>query len=204
MIFSVANMITFGRILVIPIMVVLMGLIDSNNSLEYNKLLSLWAAVIFILAAISDLVDGYLARKQKTVSLLGKFIDPMADKLIHMAAMVMLIPLGRLPAWVAVVLLFREIFISGIRAVAAGEGLVIDAATWGKRKTAWLNMGFIGLILYYPWFEGRPYEINIYLVGMICLGIGFLYSVASAVSYSIVFFKKVKQPANKNSQSGGS
>lgn len=175
----------------IPIVVVLLSLIGPNKSYEYNWAMSFWTAVIFSLAAISDLVDGYYARKYGAVSVMGKFIDPMADKLIHMAAMVMLIPLGRLPAWIVVILLFREIFISGIRAMAAGEGLIIDAATWGKRKTAWLNLGLICIILYYPWFAHTKYEINVYGVGMICLVVGFFYSVASAVNYTVHFFNKV-------------
>ncbi len=191
MIFNVPNIITFGRILVIPILVVLFLLIGPEKGEEYNKTVSFWAAVLFTLAAISDLVDGYYARKYGAVSVMGKFIDPMADKLLHMAALVLLIPLGRIPAWVVVVLLFREIFISGIRAMAAGEGLIIAAGEWGKKKTAWLNVGIIALMVYYPWFPGTVYELNVKAVGVVCLAVGFIYSVASAVTYTTEFFKKV-------------
>lgn len=193
MLFNVPNLITYGRIVLIPALVVLISLIGPGHSIEHNKLFGLWAMGLFIIAGISDLVDGYYARKYGAVSLMGKFIDPMADKLIHMAVMVMLVPLARIPAWLVVVLLFREIFINGIRAVAAGEGLVIDAAAWGKRKTAYLNVGLSGLIYYYPMFPGTSFELNTAFVSNVCLAIASVYSIASAVVYSKRFFQMVRR-----------
>lgn len=193
MLLAVPNLITYVRIILIPVIAILLSLIDSGRLMEYNKLVSQWATVVFSIAGISDLIDGYFARRLGAVSVMGKFIDPMADKLIHMTAMVMLIPTGRLPAWVVVVLLFREIFISGLRAVAAGEGQIMDAASWGKRKTAWLNFGLGGIIYYYPVFPGTRFEVNAYVVGLFCLAVGFIYSVLSAVVYTYQFFKTVKK-----------
>ncbi len=192
MIFSVPNQITYGRIILIPIIVGLLAMIEPAGSVVDNQCYGLWATILFGIAGISDLVDGYYARKYGAVSLLGKFIDPMADKLIHMATLVMLVPLHRVPAWLVVVFLFREIFISGIRAVAAGEGLIIDAASWGKKKTAWFNFGIGGMIYYYPAFPGRSFEINIHAAAMVCFGIGLIYSVISALQYTTHFYNLVK------------
>ena len=193
MIFSVPNLITYGRIFIIPVLAVLIGMIGPENSLEYNKNCGFWAMMIFIAAGVSDLIDGYYARKYGAVSVMGKFIDPMADKLIHMTVMVMLIPLGRISAWLVVVLLFREIFISGVRAVAAGEGLVIDAAAWGKRKTAYLNVGLSGLLYYYPIFPGTRFEFSSEAVGMACVAIAFCYSIASGFVYTKSFFQVARK-----------
>lgn len=193
MLWSTPNLITYARIGVIPFLAILLAYIGPNQTDEVNRSLSFWAMILFAFAGISDLFDGYYARKYGEVSILGKFFDPMADKLIHMTALVMLIPLGRLPAWVAVVLLFREIFVSGIRAAAAGEGLIIDAATWGKWKTAWLNVGIAGVILYYPLFEGTSFAFQTYEASLICLAIGFGFSVLSALQYTMAFFNKMKE-----------
>jgi CDP-diacylglycerol---glycerol-3-phosphate 3-phosphatidyltransferase len=193
MILNVPNIITFSRILLIPVLTAFLLMIDPEKPLAYNQCMSLWAASVFAIAAISDLVDGYYARKFGEVSKIGKFFDPMADKLIHMTAMVLLIPLNRIAAWIVVVLLFREIFITGLRAMAAGEGIIIDAAAWGKRKTAWLNVGLSALLIYYPLFPGKSYELNSYAVGMVCIAIGFVYSVASAINYTLHFFKSVRK-----------
>lgn len=187
MLYNVANLITFGRILVIPVLSVLLGLQENTFDDTFKRELSLWAAGVFVAAAISDMVDGYYARKYGQVSLMGKFFDPMADKLIHMTAMVFLVPLGRMPAWVVVILLFREIFISGLRAAAAGEGLIIDAAEWGKKKTAFLNVALTAIIIHYPFFG-----LNSHGIGLVVLAIGFVFSVASAMQYTAVFFRRVK------------
>ncbi len=105
---------------------------------------------MFTFAAITDLLDGYLARKLGVVSVLGKFLDPLADKLIVMAALVWMVPMGRIPAWVVVLLLGREISVTGLRSVAASEGVVISAGNEGKTKTALQMIGIIALLLGYP------------------------------------------------------
>ncbi len=191
--YNVPNIISYVRILLIPALAILLGLVKPELGVEGNWAYCAWATILFSLAGVSDLVDGYYARKYGAVSTMGKFIDPMADKLIHMAVMVMLIPLGRIPAWVVVVLLFREIFISGVRAAAAAEGLIIDAADWGKKKTVWLNFGLGCLVYYYPLSPGKPWSLNVYGLGLICLSIGFVYSVVSAVAYTRHFVTIIKK-----------
>ncbi|OGQ08086.1 MAG: CDP-diacylglycerol--glycerol-3-phosphate 3-phosphatidyltransferase [Deltaproteobacteria bacterium RIFCSPLOWO2_12_FULL_40_28] len=185
---SIPNLLTYGRIAVIPLIIVLMLLQSSEYSFRANRLLCISSAILFILAAISDLVDGYFARRLKQVSLMGKFFDPIADKLVHMTAIVMLIPLGRMPAWFAVILLFREFLISGLRSVAAGEGLIIAAGGSGKKKTVWFNVGLSGLLLYYPTFG-----VDVYKGGWICIGIGLAYSLYSAVEYFMLFVREVRK-----------
>lgn len=191
--YNVPNMISYVRILLIPALAILMGLMNPELGKDANGAYAAWATIIFSLAGVSDLVDGYYARKYKAVSTMGKFIDPMADKLIHMTAMIMLIPLGRLPAWVVVILLFREIFITGVRAVAAGEGLIIPAADAGKMKTVWLNFGLGGMIYFYPLFAGTRWEINVYGTAVLCMALGFLFSVISAIMYTVQFIKVINK-----------
>lgn len=180
------NLLTFARIAVIPIIAFLMMAIGPHNTLQTNRFLSFTAAGIFIFAAVSDLVDGYFARRYGMVSLFGKFVDPMADKLIHMTVMILMIPLGRLPAWFVVVLLFREIFITGLRAVAAGEGMIMGAGEWGKKKTAWTNVGLSALLLYYP-----IYGVSSYTVGWVAMVVATFYNIVSGVQYTVMFFKEI-------------
>ena len=184
--FNVPNLVTFSRIGAIPFIVWLLAIQGPERTVTENQIYSGIAALIFVVAGISDLVDGYYARKYGIVSILGKFMDPTADKLIHMAVMVMLIPLGRFPAWLVVILLFREIMISGLRTVAAAEGIHLSARDWGKKKMVWLTCGLTGLIIYYP----IPYlGISAYSFGWVCIGIGLIYSFLSAGEYLYLFFR---------------
>lgn len=182
---NIPNLLTFGRIAVIPVIITLMLLTGPQNSFDKNWNLKFVTALLFIAAALSDLIDGYFARKLGMVSLLGRFADPMADKLIHMAVMVMLIPVGRIPAWFVVLLLFREISINGLRAVAAGEGIIISAGEWGKKKTAWMNVGLSSLLLPDPFFG-----VSSYTVGWFCLIVGTYYNIISGVRYAYGFFRE--------------
>jgi len=185
--FNFPNILTFSRIAVIPIIMILMSLDTPSHSYDWNKNICLWAAFLFILAGISDLVDGYYARKYGMVSLMGKFIDPMADKLIHMSVMVMLVSMNRFPGWLAALLIFREILITGLRSIAVGEGIIIAAGEWGKKKTAWFNVGLGALIIHYPFFG-----FSSYTVGWSALFFGSIYSIFSGLQYLVVFFREAK------------
>lgn len=113
------------------------------------------AVAVFILASITDALDGHIARKNGLVTNFGKFIDPIADKLLVMSAMIVLVERGRMPGWVCIVMLAREFIISGFRLVAAGGGKVIAAAMLGKLKTVFQMSATVALMLLVP-VSGAP------------------------------------------------
>lgn len=191
--FNLPNLVTLSRLLLIPVVAVFLYLLALPEWQEHDFVLSLLGGIAFIVAAVTDIIDGYLARKLKLVSLAGKFFDPMADKLIHMTAMVMLIPLNRMSALVATFLLFREIFITGLRSVAAGEGIIIAADTWGKWKTVWLNVAFSSLIIHHSLFVGTFFEVNTRAFGLACLWIGVFCAAVSGWQYTVGFWRTAKQ-----------
>jgi CDP-diacylglycerol--glycerol-3-phosphate 3-phosphatidyltransferase len=172
-----------GRVAIIP---VVLWLLDSGTPSD-----CMWAAIIYSLAALTDLLDGYLARRMNVVSMLGKFLDPLADKLLVMASLVWMVPMGRIAEWVVVLILAREISVTGLRSIASSEGLVIDAGGGGKRKTALQMIGVLCLIL------GYPYDLSFGLVDfgrvdLVVVGRGLIYvslvfSLTSAVNYAGMF-----------------
>lgn len=125
---NIANTITSVRILLIPVFMFFL----LNYSISYSKLI---AALIFIIAAITDSLDGYIARSKKIVTNFGKFLDPLADKLLITAALVGLVEQGKISSWIAMIIIGREFIVTGLRMVAAAEGIVISANIWGKLKT---------------------------------------------------------------------
>lgn len=132
---NVPNKLTiFRMILIVPFVVVLLGGEAGwfgCNSLVYDGI----ALAIFIVASLTDLIDGKIARKYNLVTDFGKFMDPLADKLLVSAAMIALVEMGRIPAWVVIIIISREFIISGFRLVASDNGVVIAASYWGKFKT---------------------------------------------------------------------
>lgn len=126
---NLPNKITIFRACLIPIFLVLMLVPSIPNG-------NWWALVIFIFASISDFLDGYLARKHKLVTNFGKFMDPLADKLLVCSALICFVELGLVPAWIVVIIISREFIISGFRMVASDNGIVIAASYWAKFKTA--------------------------------------------------------------------
>jgi CDP-diacylglycerol---glycerol-3-phosphate 3-phosphatidyltransferase len=175
---NVPNLLTLFRIVLIPITVMF---------IYYGDPLSCFIAVLlFSVASITDWLDGYIARKQGLVSLTGKFLDPLADKLLVMAALVMLVPLGRIPAWIVIVILAREFSISGLRSLAAGEGLIIAAGEGGKFKTAFQMTGLVALIVHYTYEINYLFftvKVNFHQVGLVLLLISVFYSLWSAWDY---------------------
>lgn len=126
---NLPNLLTLSRIFLVPVFLLAILRRDPWG------IGGLFSALIFILAAITDGVDGYLARKNKEVTRLGKFLDPLADKLLVSAALVALVELGHITTWVAMIIIGREMAVTGLRAIAAAEGTVIAAGPWGKVKT---------------------------------------------------------------------
>lgn len=183
---NLPNILTLARIAAIPLVVVLM-LYDTREA-------GFWAAAIFGLAAVTDFIDGWLARKWGVVTVLGKFLDPLADKLIVMAALVMLIPLDRVPAWAVFLILAREMVVTGLRSIASSEGLVIDASDLGKYKTIYQMAAIPGLMLHYDyyWFFGLEWSIfhvNMHNFGMFFFWIAFALTLWSGADYLTRFFR---------------
>lgn len=137
---NLPNKLTILRVLMIPFFVVFM-LMDITGGADK------WIAVsLFVIASLTDFLDGYIARKYNLVSNFGKFMDPLADKLLVGAAMICLVEMGRLPAWIVIIIISREFIISGFRLVASDNGIVIAASYWGKFKTVFQMAMIIVLI----------------------------------------------------------
>jgi len=185
---NLPNILTLTRIGAVPILVVML-LCDSPSA-------GFWAAIVFSLASITDWLDGYLARRWEIVTILGKFLDPLADKLIVMAALIMFIPLGRVSAWAVFVILAREMIVTGLRSIASSEGIVIAASDLGKYKTIFQMVAIIALCLHYDyyWFFGVQLEIvhaNMQNVGMFFFWVAFVLTVWSGLDYLCKFFKVI-------------
>lgn len=168
---NLPNLLTFARVLMIPIVLVLLGRGTPRDCF--------WAACVYALAAITDALDGWLARRQNLVSVLGKFLDPLADKLIVAATLVWLVPMGRIAPWAVALLISRELSITALRSIASSEGLVISAGEGGKAKTALQMVGILCLIL------GYPYRIH---VGVFDFGVVDLVPVGRLLVYASLFF----------------
>ena len=171
-------MLTMGRIALIPPVIILM-LEDSPKS-------AFLAAVLFSAAAITDYLDGFLARRMGLVSVLGKLLDPLADKLIVMATLVIAAQLGHIPGWFVVLLLAREIGITGLRSIAGQEGLVIDVVQSGKFKTALQLCGLIGVLIHYPYpidFLFVETVVDFSALGFALLAFSMVFSLISAFTY---------------------
>lgn len=183
---NLPNWITIGRILAAPVILVLMLFLDDDGRhVAINKTLSFVTAIIFMLAMCTDMVDGYLARKRDLISTFGKFIDPLADKMLFLVAMIMMIPLGRIPAGIVAILFIREVTITALRGLAIDEGIVIAANSWGKYKSAFVSSATVALLMHYPFFG-----IEWRLIGWVLLVPAMIFSIFSALHYSIGFFRR--------------
>ncbi|XGC82408.1 CDP-diacylglycerol--glycerol-3-phosphate 3-phosphatidyltransferase [Bdellovibrio bacteriovorus] len=172
--------ITMSRIFIVPVIVALMW----PNELWYN----VFAAVVFILASITDYYDGYYARKYNAVSNFGKFMDPIADKILVTSVLTMLLAQGKVDAWMVIIILARDNFISGIRSVAAADQIVIAAKPAGKWKTA-MQMVAIPLVIigsmepYLPYLDKIAYGV---------LWISVILSITSGIEYYVGYLKSKK------------
>mgnify|MGYP001035272267 FL=1 len=147
---NLANRITLARIVFIPVfLVVLLGEFPAGMPApDWWRIAQPWlAAGVFIALAASDALDGYIARSRNQVTTFGKFIDPLADKLLVTAALVALVDLDRIPSWVALVIVSRELVVSGLRMVAVAEGRVIAASNYGKVKTVLQIVAIVAFLL---------------------------------------------------------
>jgi CDP-diacylglycerol--glycerol-3-phosphate 3-phosphatidyltransferase len=172
---NLPNLLTFFRILVIPLFVVLLH--------DPGRTESIVTAALFFLACWSDFLDGYLARRRGIITPLGKLLDPLADKLIVMAALVMLAATmrePRVPAWMVVLIVGRELAVTGLRAIAVSEGIVLAADELGKYKMIFQMFALHGLLLHYSFFG-----IDFHAAGMYFLWIALVVGLWSAVGYHV-------------------
>lgn len=192
---NLPNLLTFGRILMIPLCLWFLEQ-DTPRS-------GFWSAIVFTLAALTDVLDGYLARKLGVVSVLGKLIDPLADKLIVMATLVWMVHMGRMPSWAVIVLLAREFSVTALRSVAASEGVIISAGQEGKTKTALQMIGIIALLAGYPYhlsYAGIDLGVvDLIRVGRVLVYLSLVFSLASAAQYIALFSQAVERKEEKKS-----
>ena len=167
---NLPNKLTILRVLMIPFFVLFM-LLDIAGAADK------WIAVaIFVIASFTDFLDGYLARKHNLVSNFGKFMDPLADKLLVCSALICMIELGQLPAWMVIIIISREFIISGFRLVASDNGVVIAASYWGKFKTV-SQMFMIMLLIIHP--EGNVF----FCLEQILIYVSLFLTVVSLLDY---------------------
>ncbi len=192
--FNLPNCITMLRIVFIPFVIVFLA--------QQTPSYCLLAVLFFSLAAISDFFDGFLARQMNLVSVTGKFLDPLADKIMVMAATVQLAAMGWLAAWIPIVILAREFIVQGLRLIAMSEGLVIAAGKGGKMKTALQLVGLVGLLVHYTYpvsIFGLEGTINFHRVGLILIVISVFFSLLSAWQYFRGFLRALDEvDAQKN------
>lgn len=179
---NLPNKLTLFRVaLIVPFVVLLLGGYHHwgwfaaifGGVMEY---VDFFAAAIFIIASLTDMLDGKIARKYNLVTNFGKFMDPLADKLLVSSALICLVDLGRLPAWMVIVIISREFIISGFRLVAADRGVVIAASYWGKFKTTFQMIAVILLIVN---LKGAFME----LAAKACVWVALILTIVSLVDY---------------------
>ncbi|MDI9571457.1 MAG: CDP-diacylglycerol--glycerol-3-phosphate 3-phosphatidyltransferase [Pseudomonadota bacterium] len=177
-IFNLPNTITLVRISFVPVLFLLL--------LSPDRTMSLIIAALFIAVSFTDMLDGYVARRYGIVTTLGKFLDPIADKLVINTAMILMIPIGRIPAWVVAVIVIRDFAVDGIRNIASSEGYVIQASWLGKQKTLCQVFAVSALMIHYP-FLGA----DAHVVGTTILFIALILSVYSGLDYLEKFYRHI-------------
>ena len=180
------NAITLARIAMIPVFL----WFTFHESREDSFI----AALVYAVTGMTDFLDGWIARKKGLVTLIGKFLDPLADKLIVMAALVMLVHLGRVAAWVVIVVMAREFIVTGLRTIAMSEGVVIAAGQEGKSKTAFQVAAITFLLLHYEYPIDAiffTFDLDANRVGTWLLYVSLFFSVWSAWNYFAGFIRAV-------------
>lgn len=186
---TLPNLISLFRIALVPFLVYLLTGTD--------RLSSAFAAALFLVASATDYLDGYLARRRGMVSDLGKVLDPLADKLMIVAALIMLAamqrPGGDVPAWLVVVIVGRETAVTILRGIALTEGIIIEAEELGKYKFVMQVFAVAALVLHYSYLG-----LDFYVVGMYFLMVSTVVGLWSAVNYHLKFFHLIRQKSATN------
>lgn len=176
---NLANQLSLLRILMTPLVIIL---------LYFPGKITCWLAVlVFIFASITDWLDGYIARRSNMVTSIGKFLDPLADKVLICSVLIMFVNLGWAPAWVVIVIVCRELVVTGLRAMAIDEGIILAADKFGKAKTVLQILAIIPLTLHFPIFG-----VEIWPIGEWALYAAMLLAIFSGINYCIYFYKHAK------------
>jgi CDP-diacylglycerol--glycerol-3-phosphate 3-phosphatidyltransferase len=178
---TLPNLLSLFRILIIPVLVYLLSFSDPRSALL--------AAGLFLIASITDYFDGYLARRNQSVSDVGKILDPLADKLMIASALIMLAAMDRpnepsVPAWLVVIILARESAVTVIRGIALAEGIVMHAESLGKYKFVLQAYAVVGLLVHY-----RYWGLDFYAAGLYFLMLSAVIALWSGVNYHVQFFR---------------
>ncbi len=183
---NLPNLLTLVRIFLVPLLVA--ALVQQNFRIHWgDKLLlanNFFALTVFLAAALTDLLDGYLARRWKQVTTVGTLLDPVADKLLISAALISLVEIRLLPGWMVILIISREFAVSGLRSIAAAEGYTIKAGELGKSKMMFQVLGVSLVLLSTRWPALRPYALAAMWAVVI-------FGLASAVAYFRNFWRKV-------------
>lgn len=178
---TLPNVLTYLRMATIPVIVVLLAPPSSEFSLNL-------AFIIYVLASLTDYLDGILARRRNTVTSIGKLLDPLADKLLTSAVLIMLIPHGKVAAWMAFVIMGRELLITGLRSIAASHGLIMNPSRMGKNKLVSQTLAFIFLLPSIP--QVQP---TLEMIGTFFLWVSLVLGCISALDYFVNFYKEAKR-----------
>lgn len=187
---NLPNMITIGRLFLIPPVLMLIDKTDPWRCVL--------ATMLFMLASLLDLLDGWLARRAGLVTVFGKFVDPLADKIMVAAVLVYLVADDRVPAWLVVLLLTRDFYINGLRSLASSENIVIAASQGGKAKTALQMTGICFVLVHFRYrLPGVHEALDFNRVGLLLLGLSVAVSLYSAVDYTLGFRRALAQKSDK-------
>jgi len=186
---NLPNLLTFGRIALIPVVLYLISLGTPESAF--------WAVQVYGVTAVTDYLDGWLARRQGLVSVLGKFLDPLADKLLVMALLVFFVHLGTVATWVVILMLGRELTVTSLRVIAMNEGVEIAAGRGGKDKTAIQMVALMFLIVHHPYELhlgfGMDIWVNFNVIGTYLLYISLVLAFTSGGEYLKLFVEAVEK-----------
>lgn len=196
---NLPNSITLSRICSIPLLIWILSS-SRFNSLDGQQ--ELLASALFIAAAITDGIDGYLARKRGQITTMGMLLDPLADKLLIAAAFILLVQFNPslVPAWIAIVIIGREFLVSGLRSIAASEGFTIEASDLGKFKMVVQIVCVVAVILDHRWKEWPvgKYIFSVHWVAVLAIWFMVVLSLVSAFDYFKAFWSKIDRQAVKS------
>jgi len=196
-IFNLPNILTLTRITVSPIIFIIL-------LYQPGRIMSFFSALVFTIAAITDFLDGYLARRLNMVTRLGKFLDPLADKILVGVALIMLIPLERVHPLVVALIVGRELLVTGLRVYAINENMIIESSMLAKYKTTLQIVAVVGLLLHYSYDLGLglvAFRVDFQAVGTVLLYIALVITLWTGIDYFYRFFRTIFEQSPDTTQS---